>query len=252
MYRVLYDGLPPIAGWQDFRRLPRLTPERLRATPLAEQLDDPRDTLRTATPLALASVPPSAPVVLDQDDTDNAFYACHDAFRLAGVTESATLLILTPPDQRYLAAEWCDTLGYFGVVAHLLIARDPVETARSVTALAPHTLLMLPGSTGFGQGDSGGGQSSRDRSALARISIRQPATSGADLYVVPEAGIVAVRPAGEAGYRPLRRHVLIEAEQDGRLLLTMNLRYHQPLIRLLLPDRGRIAGGRLWLDEVAP
>jgi hypothetical protein len=68
---------------------------------------------------------------------------------------------------------------------------------------------------------------------------------------VPEAGIVAVRPGGEGAYAVLARHYLIESVRDGRLLLTTLGRYHRPLVRFELPDRGWVAGGRLWLDEVA-
>jgi hypothetical protein len=69
---------------------------------------------------------------------------------------------------------------------------------------------------------------------------------------VPEAGIVAVRPRREAGYAPLRGHVLLEGARDDRLLLTITDRYHHPLIRFELPDRGRLVSGRLMLEEVAP
>lgn len=253
LYGALYVGRAPVRSWQEFVRLPVLTPERLRATPLVDQLDDPRDTLRMATPLTLASVVTAAPTLLDQEDTDAIFSACHNAFRLAGVTAGMSVVIVAPPGQRYLAAEWCDILGYFGITAHVVIDIDETETRRALTALAPARVVHLgnrplPAPESRSAEGEAGGRFAAD----ASITVRQPHAQGGDFYVVPEAGIVAVRPVDGEGYLPLRRYVLIEAERDGRLLLTAVLRYHQPLIRFVLPDRGHIAGGRLWLDEVLP
>jgi hypothetical protein len=238
LYRELYGGVPAIESWRDFRRLPVLTPARLRATPFAEQVDDPRDTLRTFTPYQLQSKLTPCAMVSDAADTDTAFLECRDAFARAGVRRAARLVVLSAPHQRYFAAELAERLGYFAIQTHVLVHRDDGALVRLVAALAPDHIL--------GAGTDGAAP------VRPNITVRDPSSLGPDLYVVPEAGIVAVRPKGEESYRPLTRYYLFEAERDGRLLLTALVRYHQPLVRYELPDRGHLAGGRLWLDEVAP
>jgi hypothetical protein len=145
--------------------------------------------------------------------------------------------VVSSPQQRYFAAELAERLGFFGVQAHVVVHHGADETARLVAALAPDQVIAA-------------GTDARGMAPV--VTIRKPADQGTDVYVVPEAGLVAVRPAGEPSYRLLRRYYLLEGEADGRLLLTALLRYHQPLIRFQLPDRGRIVRGRLSLDEVAP
>lgn len=238
LYRELYAGRPAVASWRDFRGLPALTAARLRATPLAGQVDTVDDVFRAFTPFELQSATVARPLVADRDDTDAAFEECRDAFALAGVRRGTRVVLLTAPGRRYVAAELAERLGYFGVQAHVLIHLDDGALARQAAALAPEVVV------GVGTGGAGG--------VRPNVTMRNPAGAGADLYVVPEAGIVAVRPRGEAGYVPLIRHYLIEAGRGGRLLLTALRRFHQPLIRFELPDRGRIAYGRLWLDEVVP
>ncbi len=238
LYRELYAGLPAAATWRDFRRLPVLTAARLRAASLEQQVDTVDDVFRAFTPLERESVAAARPVVTDRDDTDAAFEECRDAFALAGIRRGARVTLLAAPERRYVAAEIADRLGYFGVQAHVLIEIEPDGLARQAAALASDFVV---------------GVGARGTDAVRpHMSLRAPAGPGADLYVVPEAGFVAVRPWGEPSYVPLTRHYLIEAGRGGRLLLTALRRFHQPLIRFELPDRGRVARGRLWLDEVAP
>jgi hypothetical protein len=238
MYRELYAGLPPVRTARDFRRLPVLTAARLRATPLAEQVDTVADTLRTFTPYALRAYAAPAAIPVDQGDTDAIFEQCRAAFARVGVRTGTRALLLTAPEQRYVAAEMAELLGYFVVEAHVAVALSPDAIMRTATALLPDLIV--------GVGTDG------TPDLRPHVTVRSPHSPGADLYVVPEAGIVAVRGAGECGYLPLSRHHYVEALGDGGLLLTVLGRYHRPLIRFELPDRGRITGGRLWLDEVAP
>jgi hypothetical protein len=238
LYRDLYVDAPPVETWADFQRLPVLTTARLRATPLAAQVDTLDDVLRSATAYVLQSVVTPRTLVLDDDDAGAAFDQTRAGFALAGIRRGARVMLVTPPWQRYLAAEIADQLGYFGVEAHLVIVHTPETLARTLAALAPVTTVTFgvplpPGAGGW-------------------ITVRNPESTGTDLYIVPEAGIAAVRPAGEAAYRVLTRYCLLEAHAGGRLLLTALRRYHQPLIRYELPDRGRMERGRLWLTEVAP
>lgn len=238
LYRELYAGVPPIRTWDDLRRLPVLTAARLRATPLAQQVDTLDDTLRSFTPYLLHSVVTPAAILADAGDTDAAFEQCRDAFRLAGVGPRSRVALLAAPAQRYVAAELAERLGYFGVRAHVLVQHDDGGPAALVRALAPDYVVSVgaaPPST-----------------IAPEITVRDPTGSGPDLYLVPEAGLVAVRPAGERAYVPLTHHHLIEAHSGGRLLLTALRRFHQPLVRYELADRGRVVRGRLWLDEVAP
>ncbi|MFN8559561.1 MAG: hypothetical protein U0531_20220 [Dehalococcoidia bacterium] len=238
LYRDLYAAAPAVLDVAAFRRLPPLTAARLRATPLIDQIDDPNDTLRTFTPYLLQTAESGAPLLMDADDADAHFEQTRDALALAGVRRGATLLVLTPPEQRYVAAELSDLLGYFGIRVHVLVRRPGAALVRSAAALAPDGILGL----------------GRDLPPALRpsLTVRDPGGTAADLYLVPPAGIVAVRRAGEPSYRVLTKHVLIEARPGGALLLTALRRFHQPLVRLLLPDRGRVVRGRLWLDEVAP
>jgi hypothetical protein len=237
LYRDLYRDVPPVETWRDFRRLPVLTAARLSATPLAEQVDTPDDTFRTFTPYQLRAHLTPAAIPCDRDDTDAAFYETHDAFRWLGVRRGARVVVLTAPEQRYFAAELAERLGYFGVQAHLLVQLDNATLVRQVAALAPDHIV--------------GVATAGTPPVHPSITVRAPASAVADLYIVPEAGIVAVRPRGEKGYILLRRHALVEASHEGRLLLTTLRRYHRPLIRYELPDRGRLSRGRLLLDEVA-
>lgn len=238
LYRDLYADRPPVETWADFRRLPVLTTARLRATPLAEQVDALDDVLRSQSAYALQSIVTPRTLVLDADDTDAAFDQTRAAFALAGCRPGTRIALVAHPRQRYVAAELADQLGYFRIEAHLLIALDRAAVARSLTALAPDRAVWL--------------DVPPDCAAPSPITVRQPDGAAADLYLVPEAGIVAVRPPGDPRYRVLRRYALLEALPDRSLLLTALLRYHQPLIRYLLPDRGTIERGRLRLEEVAP
>jgi hypothetical protein len=239
LYRDLYaEAAPQLQTWADFRRLPVLTTARLRATPLCEQVDTLDDVLRSQTAYALQSVVTPRTLVLDADDADAAFDQVRTAFALAGVRRGMRVALVAPPHQRYLAAEIADQLGYFRVEAHLVIAYGSRVPGRTLDALAPGRTVS------FGvepPGDSTGW-----------VTVRQPTGVGADLYIVPEAGIAAVRPDGEPAYRVLTRYCLLEAVPGGRLLLTALRRYHQPLIRYELPDRGRLERARLRLEEVLP
>jgi hypothetical protein len=239
LYRELYAGAPLVQTWSDFRRLPVLTTARLRASPLCDQVDTLDDVLRSQTAYALESVVTPRTLVLDADDTDAAFDQTHLAFTLLGVRRGTRVALVASPLQRYFAAEIADQLGYFRVEAHLVIGRDPRAISRTLAALAPDLTVSLgvPPSCTSG-----------------RVTVRQPAPRAltADLYIVPEAGIVAVRPAGELAYRVLTRYFLVETTPGRNLLLTALRRYHQPLIRYELPDRGRLARGRLLLQDVAP
>jgi hypothetical protein len=240
LYRSLYAEAPPVQTWADFRRLPVLTTARLRATPLAEQVDALDDVLRAHTALLLQSVVTPRTFVLDADDTDALFEQTRAGFALAGCRTGMRVALVAPPHQRYIAAELGDQLGFFGVEAHLVIAIDPAAVARTLAALAPDRTVTFgaPLPTGL----------------YGHVSVRRPVPDGptADLYLVPEAGIVAVRPAGEPAHRVLTQFFLVEAAAGGGLLLTALRRYHQPLIRYALADRGRPARNRLWLEEVAP
>lgn len=246
LYRALYAEAPAVRAWADFRRLPVLTTARLRATPLCEQVDTLDDVLRSQTAYALQSVVTPRTLVLDAGDTDAAFDQTRAAFALVGVRKGVRVALVVPPHQRYFAAEIADQLGYFGVETHLVIALEPPVVARTLAALAPDRTVS------FGVQPTG---------AYGWVTVRQPGQSPPtpdselrppDLYIVPEAGIAAVRPEGEPAYRVLNRFCLFEAAPGGGLLLTALRRYHQPLIRYELPDRGRPARGRLWLKEVTP
>lgn len=238
LYRDLYADAPPVETWQDFQRLPVLTSARLRTTPLAEQVDTLDDVLRSQTAYALQSVVTPRALVLDSDDTDVAFDQTRAAFALAGCRRGTRVALVTHPRQRYIAAEIADQLGYFRIEAHLVIALDSASTARTLKALAPQRTVFFDASPCTTVPDP--------------ISIRRPHSDGTDLYLVPEAGIVAVRPQGEAAYRLLNPHCLLENAPGGSLLLTALLRYHQPLIRYQLPDKGHMKNRRLVLEEVAP
>ncbi len=258
LYRELYTGLPPVQTWAEFRRLPALTAARLRATPLLEQIDTPDDTLRTFTPYRLHSLPVPAATVADRDDTDAVYAAWQETLTLAGVRPGMTLVILSPPEQRYLAAEAAEVAGFYRVRTHVLIVGG--EPAVDPATLAPDAVLALgrrpicgpshlPTLTPQGE-RTGGGRSP------PCITVRDLTGPGPDLYLVPEAGVVAVRPAGAAAYTVLRRYFVLESARGGELLLTALRRYHQPLVRYLLPDRGRLTHSRaadlLHLWEVAP
>jgi hypothetical protein len=238
LYRELYVGSPPVERWADFQRLPVLTTARLRATPLAEQVDALDDVLRSQTAYVLQSAVTPRTLVLDDDDTNAAFDQTRAGFALAGWRAGMRVALVAHPQQRYLAAEIADQLGYFRITADLVFAIDEAAVARAIEALSPERIVYF-------------GVTTTDHSA-ATVTVRRPAGDGTDLYVVPEAGIVAVRPCGEPAYRVLRRYCLLEQDSDGGLLLTALLRYHQPLIRYRLPDRGRLVRGRLRLEEVAP
>lgn len=240
LYRSLYAQAPPVQTWADFRRLPVLTAARLRATPLGEQVDALDDVLRSFTAYALQSVVTPRTLVLDADDTDAMFEQTRAAFALAGCRAGMRVALVAPPQQRYVAAETAEQLGYFGIEAHLVIAFDPAAVTRSLAALAPQRTVA------FGAPLPDG--------VPGHVTVRRPAGKhpGADLYVVPEAGVVAVRPEGAPWYRVLARFCLLEAAPDGTLALTALRRFHQPLVRYALPDRGRLERNRLWLEEVAP
>lgn len=238
LYRDLYRDAPPVETWQDFRRLPVLTAARLSATPLSEQLDTPDDTLRTFTPYQLRTHLAPFAIPVDAGDTDMAFAEVRDAFLQLGVRRGARVVILTTPLQRYFAAELAERLGYFGVQAHLLVHLDDTILVRQAAALAPDHIV--------GVGTAG------TPPVHPNITVRAPHSMVADLYVVPEAGVVAVRQRGAVGHAPLRRHFLLESLREGRLLLTGVSRYHRPLIRFELADRGRLTAGKLVVEEVAP
>ena len=250
LYRDLYAGLPAVASARDFRRLPVLTAARLRATPLADQVDDLRDVLRTFTPYQLQTAVAPAAVVADRDDTDAAFDEGREAFALAGVRAGARVVVIAAPEQRYFAAELAERLGYFDVQSHVLVQRTGEGTTRLLDALAPEYLIAV------GCPPPPFEPTITIRAAYSPVPLiprpAPPVAPPTDVYVVPEAGFVAVRPRGETSYVPLRDRYLVEAEENGTLLLTALYRYHQPLIRYELPDRGRIEDGRLWLDEVVP
>jgi hypothetical protein len=238
LYRELYAGVPPVQTWADFRRLPVLTTAHLRATPLCEQVDTLDDVLRSQTAYALQSVITPRTLVLDADDADASFDQVRTGFMLAGVRRGMRVALVAPPHQRFIAAEIADQLGYFRVEAHLAIAREPRTLARTLAALGPARTVS------FGVGPPS--------DSTGWVTVRQPSAGGADLYIVPEVGIAAVRPDGEPAYHVLTRYCLLEAAPAGRLVLTALRRYHQPLIRFELSDRGRLERGRLWLEEVAP
>jgi hypothetical protein len=237
LYRELYADAPPTDTWADFQRLPVLTAARLRATPLVEQVDTLDDVLRSQTAYALQSVVAPRALVLDADDTDAAFDQTRAAFALAGCRAGIRIALVAEPRQRYVAAEIADQLGYVRIDAHLVIALDEAVVSRALDAIAPQRAVFLDGAPS---------------ERVVSVTVRQPSSNTGDLYLVPEAGIVAVRPPGGPSYRVLRRFCLLEPAPDGGLLITALLRYHQPLIRYELPDRGRLARGRLWLEEVAP
>ncbi len=248
LYRELYHGLPSVQTWTEFRRLPPLTAARLRAASLLEQIDTPDDTLRTFTSYRLHSLPVPAAFVADRDDTDAMYEAWQEALALAGVRPGMTLVMLTTPEQRYLAAEVAEMAGFYRVRTHVLIGYDD---AADLVALAPDAVLAL------GRRLSSISPSARPtgRPSL-RITVREPGGLGPDLYLVPEAGVVAVRPVGATVYTVLRRFFALESTRGGELLLTALRRYHQPLVRYELPDRGRVTRARrsdlLELWEVVP
>src|SRR5215204_4976626 len=111
LYRDLY-AKTPVETWPDFRRLPVLTPERLRGTPLVDQVDTLGDVLRAQSIYVLQSAVTPRTLVLDSDDTDAAFDQTRAAFALAGVRKGTRLTLLAAPAQRYVAAEMADQLGY--------------------------------------------------------------------------------------------------------------------------------------------
>jgi hypothetical protein len=237
LYRELY-GSTPITTWPQFQELPPLTYTRLQATPLRDQVDDLRDVLRTYTPYALQSrVTPTA-FVADKDDTDSIYDSVRRAFALAGVRAPARLLIVADPEQRYPAVEIADMLGYFRIEAHVLIGGDHGRVASAIDAFRPDRLAA------FG--------ASLPAAFVPDAAVRTPGAPRTDLYLVPEAGIVAVRRPGQSSYQLLSGYFGIETGPDRRLLLTALSRYHQPLIRYILADRGRLVRGRLLLDELAP
>ncbi len=238
LYRDLYAGQSPVAAARDFRNLPVLTLARLRATPLIDQIDTPDDLLRTFTSYGIESAAPAPAIPADQGDTDAAFAECHAAFALAGVSRASRVVLLCAPAQRYMAAEWAEQLGYHGVQTHVVPQLDDDATTRAVTALEPDVIA--------GVGTAG------TATLRPSVTLRDRFSPGPDLYVVPDAGIVAVRPAGDDSYIPLPGHYWIEEEDDGGLLLTALRRYHRPLVRFEMPDRGRVVDGRLYLDEVVP
>jgi hypothetical protein len=197
LYQELYAGLPTVETQADFRRLPVLTTARLRATPLVEQVDALEDVLRSQTAYVLHSAVTPRTLVLDADDTDAAFDQTRAAFALAGCRAGMRVALVAHPQQRYVAAEFADQLGYFRVTADLVIAIDSATVARAIEALAPERVVY------FGVETSGGGSES--------VTVRQQGGDSADLYIVPEAGIVAVRPSGERAYHLLRRYCLSQA-----------------------------------------
>jgi hypothetical protein len=237
LYRAMYAGLPPVTSAGTFRALPLLSPERLRAVPLAHQVDTLDDTQRTFTPFLPATILPARPIVADRDDTDDLYDEARAAAVLAGVRPGETLVLVAAPEQRYFAAELAERLGYYGVAAHVVVAAGATTVTRLLDRLAPAHLLTV------------GRTPDLDRPV---ITVREPAAPGPDLYVVPEVGIVAVRPPGGAAHVLLRDRYHVESAPGGRLILTALRRFHQPLIRYLLPDRGRVAGSLLRLEEVMP
>lgn len=257
LYRERYAGLPPAQTWAEFRRLPPLTAAHLRATPLLQQIDTPDDTLRTFTPYRLRSLPVPAATVADRDDTDAMYEAWQEALALAGVRPEVTLVILSPPEQRYLAAEVAEIAGFYRVRAHVLIAHDDVDA--DLATLAPDAVLALGRCLTSRSSYSLAPPLRRQGDGSSRvpfwITVRELASPGPDLYLVPEAGVVAVRPTGATAYTVLRRFFALESGRGGELLLTALRRYHQPLVRYLLPDRGRVTCSRtadlLDLQEVA-
>ena len=66
LYRELYADAGRIESWAAFRRLPVLTAARLRATPLAEQVDTLDDVVRSQTAYALESAVTTRALVLDR------------------------------------------------------------------------------------------------------------------------------------------------------------------------------------------
>lgn len=240
LYRELYAAEPPGETRIRLRRLPVLTAARLRATPVMALVDDVSDTLRAWTPLALATAPAAAPVLTDREDADAVFDEAREAFAGIGVRRGAAVVVLTPPWQRYTAAELAERLGYWGIRAAVVVDIEPGEALRALDALGAAHVVGL----GIGR--------TRPTAERVTITVREPDAPGPDLYLVPEAGLVAYRPAGEQGYLVLKRSYLVQPAANERLLLTTLRRYHQPLIRFELPDRGRVAGGRLWLHEVVP
>lgn len=235
LYRDLYADAPVVDGWRGFRQLPVLTAARLRDTPLLEQVDNLNDSFRTFSPYQPAGYLPATMIVADRADTGIAFDACLAAFRLAGVQRGTRLVLLTAPEQRYVAAELAERLGYDDVYAHVVVALEPGGVERALAALAPEQIATV------GITEPAG--------IRPQITTRNHCSPASDLYLTPEAGIIAVRPRGAAGYRVVSPYFMIEAERDGRLLLTALHRYHQPLIRFELAERGRIRDGRLWPEE---
>lgn len=231
LYQELYGGRVP-AAIEDFRALPPVTAERLAVEPFVRRVDSVEDTLRTLTPYRLATAVTPAAIALDAADTDAAFEECRDAFALLGIEQGKSVAFICAPEQRYVGAEACERLGFFGVQAHVVIGAPPAL----LQALAADYVVNV----GLWHGHDDG----------PCVTVREPCGQGPDLYVVPQAGFVAVRAAGERSYALLGDHYLME-EVDGALLLTALYRFHQPLVRLLLPDRGSISAGRLWLEDVA-
>ncbi len=238
LYRARWWYVPYPLTSATFRTAPLLTSERLRATPLAEQVDSLRDTQRSVTPYRLATRATPAALVTDAEDTDSFYDEAKDAFRLLGVQRGAVLALVSPPEQRYFAAELSDRLGYAGIRAHLVIDRSATSSSDALTALRPDLVVAAGPASAV--------------SVTPDITIRDPAREGADIYLAPEVGMIAVRRAAGEPYRLLPGYVHIETNPDGRLIVTSLLRHHQPVIRYLTGDRGRLVRGRLWLSEVAP
>jgi hypothetical protein len=144
------------------------------------------------------------------------------------------------------------------VRAHVLIAHDDGDA--DLATLAPDAVLALgrclASRSIYSPAPPLGRQADGRSDAPLWITVRELASPGPDLYLVPEAGVVAVRPTGATAYTVLRRFFALESGRGGELLLTALRRYHRPLVRYLLPDRGRVTRSRtadlLDLREVAP
>lgn len=236
MYRDLWGDAPEPLGVSGLRALPVLTSERRAATPIIEQIDTPSDTLRSWTPFRLQTVRSPVANLTDSADADAVYDQVRAAF--AGVAgRRDPLAIVSPPEQRYVAAELAEVLGYHGRDVVVVVRLDDGCVARALAALGPRLVVDLGGQTRPWPGTA--------------VTVRCADGDGPDLYLTPEAGIVAVRAAGETVYRVLTRWVHLESTDAGDLLVTHLWRYHQPLVRYLLRDRGRVAGGRLWLTDIA-
>ena len=254
MYQTLYAGVE-LDGLRASATLPLLTAARLRATPLIEQIDRPEDAFRTFTPWALSSRVTPAAIALDRDDTNAWYDLWHTAARLLGWGRGQYLVIVTPPYQRYVAAEMADVLGYFRIAADVLVDQDCTSTLETLRSLAPETVVDLSTTSSGPKLPDG----------VRRITVRRPQSEGADLFITPEAGLVAVRPPDAVDYVILSEWFELEEEEGIRhfqaqepaprsspLVLTALRRYHQPLVRYLLGDRGAVRRGRLGHLETVP